>query len=61
MRDTRLDLSVSELGANELSVGGLGSIDLSITELESVATPDLSSFLQSVSASAAVSSLIIAT
>ncbi|RSM63051.1 hypothetical protein DMH03_13515 [Amycolatopsis sp. WAC 01376] len=59
MRTDILDLSVNEITSNELSLGGLKSIDLSITELESAAAPDVASFLGGVSAATAVSALIL--
>ncbi|GAB3399206.1 MULTISPECIES: hypothetical protein [Amycolatopsis] len=61
MRNKNLDLSVTEVGSQELPIGAGASIDLSVTELENVSAPDLSSFLQSVSTSAAISGLILAT
>ncbi|MFE0019871.1 hypothetical protein [Amycolatopsis sp. NPDC059021] len=59
MRSDILNLSVTEIAPNELSFGGLKSIDLSITELESATAPDVASFLGGVSAATAVSALIL--
>lgn len=61
MRNKNLDLSVTEVGTRELSIGAGASIDLSVTELENVAAPDVSSFLQSIGTGIAISGLIIAT
>lgn len=53
MSDARgMDLSVTEVPLG-------GSIDLSFTELEVIATPDIGDFLASVGAGAGVSALVI--
>lgn len=59
--DNRLDLSVSELTSTEMPLNTLASIDLSATELENLAAPDVGDFVASVAAATAVSGVIAGT